>query len=75
MKNTHVLRTDTFMKVTRKSTKKKNSNVNYHLPSLPPSQLPSGSKLHQYDHSKIQEMVYDMETKFNRNFLNDVEVI
>jgi len=53
-----------FMKVTPKSTKKrKNSNVDYQ------------QKLHQYDHSKIQEMIYDMEMKFNRNFLNDVEVV
>ena len=55
------------MKVTPKSTKKrKNRNVDYQQ---------SGDKLHQYDHSKIQEMIYDMEMKFNRNFLNDVEVV
>jgi hypothetical protein len=34
-----------------------------------------GETLHQYDHSKIQDMIYDMEKKFHRNFLNDVEVV
>ena len=29
----------------------------------------------KYDDSKIQEMIYDIERKFNRHFLNDDEVV
>ena len=65
MEDKHVLSTG-ITKGTPKSTKKRNRNID---------SQERGEKHPQYDHSKIQEMIYDMETKFNRNFLNDVEVV
>ena len=65
MKNKKVLSSG-IMKVAPKSTKKKRRNVD---------SQERGEKLPQYDHSKIQEMIYDMEKKFNRNFPNDFEVV
>ena len=66
MKSVHVL-SARIMKVTSKSTMKtKNRTVD---------SQERGQKVLQYDHYKIQEMIYDMETKFNCNFLNDLEVV
>ena len=66
MRDTYVMSTDT-MRVTPKSTKKiKNRTLDLQERC---------EKLPKYDHSKIQELIYDMERIFNRNFLNDVNVV
>jgi hypothetical protein len=63
------------MHISQKGTMKDTLKSNKKTKSSKFDSQKKGKKLRQYDNSKIQGMIYDMEKKFNPNFLNDIEVV
>ena len=77
MKDKHVLSRDVLSTERKKDTpksnqKKRNSKVDSQVRR---EKCTINIENFQYDHSTIEDTIYFMEQKFNRNFLNDVQVI